>query len=375
MLYKPHGEASLRRWRAFWRHDVADRPPMVVHYQEEQEWGAMRNAEAIPEDFQTQLEPEFVARQVRRVESRFADRSGFPDDTFPQVLAPNGSTLAGWAFGSRVEVAAGIYWVTPVLERIQHWRGLDLQAARRRFERVLEVDRLLIELCQGRLAISAASLSGVADMVVRMLGEEKLALALYKQPDEVEALFSACAEIWKEHVGRKLALLPTYGGGTATAWYYWAPGKGMALQEDFGQMISPRQFRQVVLKHDRHFGAGLDCIWFHVHSGGMHMAKEIADSGAFHGVQITNDYPAGPTPEDMLPTLRHIQKRTCLILRKFTLDQLDQLIPHLSPEGLAIDIQCYDSTATDDIQTTLMTQEEGLRTLAWAEDWTRAARI
>ena len=210
-------------------------------------------------------------------------------------------------------------------------------------------------------------------MAVRMLGEEKLALALYEQPDEVEALFSACAEIWREHVQRKLALLPAYAGGTATAWYYWTPGRGMALQEDFGQMISPRHFRDVILTHDGRFREGLDCLWFHVHSGGMHMAREIADCGAFHGVQITNDYPAGPAPEEMLPTLQHIQQRMCLILRKFTLDQLERILPHLSPKGLAIDIQCFDATATDDIQTTLMTHEEGLRTLAWAEDWTRSS--
>ena len=64
-----------------------------------------------------------------------------------------------------------------------------------------------------------------------------------------------------------------------------------------------------------------------------------------------------------------IQQRTCLILRKFSLDQLDRVIRHLSPKGLAIDIQCYDATATDDIQMTLMTRQEALQVIRWAEDW------
>ncbi len=99
------------------------------------------------------------------------------------------------------------------------------------------------------------------------------------------------------------------------------------------------------------------------------MAREIADSGAFGCVQITNDYPAGPSAKEMLPTLQYIQKRCCLILRKLSLDQLDSIMGQLSPEGLAIDIQCYDSTITKDIQTTLMTHEEAGKVMKWAEKW------
>jgi hypothetical protein len=165
-----------------------------------------------------------------------------------------------------------------------------------------------------------------------------------------------------------LQTVPLYGGGTATGWEYWVPGKGIALQEDFGQMVSPVQFREMILRYDRQLAQGLDCLWFHVHSGGIHMAPEIASSGAFHAVQITNDYPAGPSIDEMLPTLQTIQQQSCLILRKFTLDQLDRVIEHLSPQGLAIDIQCYNSRATDDIQTTFMSRQEATEVIRWVNE-------
>ena len=98
------------------------------------------------------------------------------------------------------------------------------------------------------------------------------------------------------------------------------------------------------------------------------MAREIAQGGGFGAVQITNDYPAGPSIDEMLPTLQYIQQRGCLILRKFTLDQLERAIGHLSPRGLAIDIQCCDSTATDDIQTAIMSREEAAGVLRWADE-------
>jgi hypothetical protein len=77
----------------------------------------------------------------------------------------------------------------------------------------------------------------------------------------------------------------------------------------------------------------------------------------------------------MLPTLQYMQERGCLILRKFTVDQLDRVVGHLSPRGLAIDIQCYDSTATDDIQTTFMSREEAGRVLKWAGERLAGLRV
>ena len=372
MTYKQNLEASLRRWRAFWRGDVADRPPLVLHFHEGTAEATSEDRQnPTVEDFEAQFDPDWVVERTRVAEARFAWRADFPDDTLPQVSAPSGLAVTGWLFGAQVKVLAGIPWVYPILEQIEDWRDLDFEAVRGRFEQILEIDRLLVDLSQGQYAVSATVLDGPADMVVRLLGEQKLALALYEQPDEVDALFSALADLWRDLVGKKLRAVPLYGGGTATGWEYWVPGKGIALQEDFGQMISPRQFRALILKHDRRLAEGLDCLWFHVHSGAMHMAREIAaeqaPNGVFGAVQITNDSPAGPSIDEMLPTLQYIQERGCLILRKFTLDQLDRVIEHLSPRGLAIDLQCYDSTATDDIQTTFMSREEAAEVLRWAE--------
>ena len=370
MSYKHGLEASLARWRAFWRGDVADRPPLVVHYHEGQAGDPPEDRQnPTVEDFEAQFDLSLVAGRARQAEARFARRADFPDDTLPQVSAPSGLAITGWLFGAQVEVMAGIPWVWPILERIEDWRNLDFDAVRERYDRILEIDRLLAEISGGRYAVSATVLDGPADMVVRLLGEQKLALALYEQPEEVDAAFAALADLWRVLVRAKLRTVPLYGGGTATGWAYWVPGKGIALQEDFGQMVSPAQFRAQILSYDRSLARGLDCLWFHVHSGGIHMAPEIAASGVFGAVQITNDYPAGPSIDEMLPVLQAIQQQGCLILRKFTLDQLDRVIGRLSPRGLAIDIQCFDSTATDDIQTTFMSRREAGEVIRWAEKW------
>jgi hypothetical protein len=242
---------------------------------------------------------------------------------------------------------------------------------RLRVSKVREIDRLLVRTSNGRYAVGVGNVDGPADMAVRLLGEEPLAMALYDEPGEVEDLFTFLGRIWETIVLSKQQDIPRFCGGTATGWDYWVPGRAVSFQEDFAQMISPDHFRTYVLRHDRRLARHVDRAWFHVHSGALHMAREIALSGGFAGVQICNDYPAGPTSREMLPVLKLIQQHGCLILRKFTIDQLDRVVPHLSPHGLALDVQCFDATATADIQNTLMSRNDAEAVLRWARRvWT-----
>ena len=267
-----------------------------------------------------------------------------------------------------MKTIAGISWVEPVLDEIQDWHAIDFDAVRERSNSILESYRNLVRDSQSRYGISPGVLEGPADIAVRLLGEQKLALELYDNSEIVDSMLAFLTAFARELAIKKLNIIPRFEGGTACNGY-WLPGKDVGIQEDFGQMISPQQFREIILKHDRTIVEGLDNVWFHIHSGALQIAKEIADSGAFGCIQITNDYPAGPSPKEMISTLQYIQKRSCLILRKLSLDQLDNIIEYLSPEGLALDIQCYDSTVTKDIQTTLMTNEEAKQVITWADDW------
>ena len=362
-------ENSLQRWRAFWQHSVADRPPLVIRTrQEDATVQAKSKRKTTPVSFEARLSTDYFHRLAEKAEERFTETSAALDDTLPQISGPGGLAVTGWMLGAKVETVAGISWVEPMLKQIQDWRTLDLDSIRERFNKVLECYKILAEKSQGRYAVSPGVLEGPADMAVRMLGEEKLALALYDHPETVEALFVFLADLGRELAEKKLDIIPKYGGGT-TSNGYWLPGKGIGIQEDFGQIVSSQHFRKMILKHDRILSERLDSVWFHVHSGALQMAREIADSGAFGCIQITNDYPAGPTVKEMLPTLQYIQKRCCLILRKLSLDQLDSIMGHLSPGGLAIDIQCYDSKVTKDIQNAAMTHKEAERVIQWTEDW------
>ena len=58
------------------------------------------------------------------------------------------------------------------------------------------------------------------------------------------------------------------------------------------------------------------------------------------GIQIVSDYPAGPTLKEILPLLKKIQKNHCLLLRKYPMTEIEDILPELAPQGLYVDTQC-----------------------------------
>jgi len=224
MEFKSNFENSLKRWIAFWQHSVADRPPLVIRTRQQDttdQAGGSRKKK--PVAFETRFETDRIRRSAERAEEQFIQRLAVLDDTFPHVAGPGGLAVTGWIFGASVETVAGISWVEPVLDRIEDWRNIDFNAARERFDRVLGCYRILAEKGMGRYAIDPGVLEGPADMVVRMLGEEKLGLALYDSPETVDALFTFLTELWSGLAVKKLELIPEYGGGTVSNGY-WLPG-------------------------------------------------------------------------------------------------------------------------------------------------------
>ena len=70
------------------------------------------------------------------------------------------------------------------------------------------------------------------------------------------------------------------------------------------------------------------------------MVDEFLTLDGLKGIQIVNDAPAGPSLKQLIPVLQKIQRRHCLILRKYNIEELRSILPELSSAGLFVDTQC-----------------------------------
>jgi hypothetical protein len=173
---------------------------------------------------------------------------------------------------------------------------------------------------------------------------------VYDNPKELRALLGRCTDAHLRTAGALFELLPGCEGGTCEPYMYWTEGRGYWLTCDVSSVLSPRIYRELLLEFDQAVADSLETPWMHVHSGATFMTEEFLRIEGLRGVQIVNDAPAGPSLRDLQPLLQKIQQRHCLILRKYAIEEVLDVLPELSPAGLMVDTQC---SSTEEAQRAL----------------------
>lgn len=348
MLQKAGWEQSLARWRAFWEGKVADRPPVLIYQMAS--FSSDISSEATTEISRPNTvltrqlayyDPAQNADLLEQAEQGLAACAQWPDDMPPALVAGGGVHCTGAIFGAPVRVTANMLTTEPIIEDWSQANAIRYDPDNIWVRRALGLARQLVARSAGRYAVTPGLIEGPSDICAALRGITRLAADLYEYPDEVGRLASKGAEAWQAFARDLFAIIPLYDGGTVTQWNLWAPGRAAALQEDFCTIISPRQYRQFFLPLDRELARSVDLLWVHIHAGAIHLVDELLTVEEIRGIQIVNDGIASPPMQKVLLAMQRIQEHgKCLIVRKYSPKELDLILPHLSPRGLAIDTYC-----------------------------------
>ena len=152
-------------------------------------------------------------------------------------------------------------------------------------------------------------------------------------------MLDRCTGLFITMASAHFDLVPAFQGGYV-AFGIWAPGPLVRTQLDNAVLFSPSMYREHYLPRDRRVFQSFEYVIIHVHSGALHIAESLAAEPELNAIQVSLDTPAGPTVEEMLPTLRLIQESKPLVVSgPATQSELDLLLDGLSPSGLCIDVQ------------------------------------
>jgi hypothetical protein len=187
-------------------------------------------------------------------------------------------------------------------------------------------------------------LTGPGDIMTALRGPTQLCIDLYEAPDRVAELARICTDAWISVQQFQMDLIEPLAGGYCDNYGIWTPGRSTYFANDISVVVSPEMYRHQLFEFDCEIAASLETPWLHVHSGGAYLIPEFLRIPKLVGLQVVNDYPAGPTLQQIAPLLRQVQQNHCLLLRKYPMEELEQILPTLSPEGLYIDTQA-DSLA------------------------------
>jgi hypothetical protein len=349
LLQKRGWDASLARWRAFWQGELLDRPPVLIHRLSG--FAAdISNAETLSSN--TLLarnlalyDPAQNAAWLDRAEQSLLARADMPDDMPPAIVAGGGVHFTGAIFGAPIRVTANMLTSDPILPDWAAAKDVRYDPGNPWVQRALGLARQLLTRSAGRYAVTPGLIEGPSDICASLRGITELAGDLYTHPEEVRALAKVGAEAWAAYLRAMHAIVPLYDGGTVTQWNVWAPGRAAAFQEDFCTVISPRQYREFFQPLDRELARQVDIFWVHVHAGEIHLVSELLTMAEVRGVQIVHDGDASPPLSKVLPVMQAVQRAgRGLIVRKYSPQELEGILPHLQPRRLAIDTYCSDNT-------------------------------
>lgn len=206
--------------------------------------------------------------------------------------------------------------------------------------KLLALTQALVEANDGSYVVTHTLQRGPIDMLSALLGDERMGLAFYDQPERVAEVLERATQAFIRVAKAQYELIPPlHGGWVPWAYGIWAPGSVIRFQSDSASQLSPRMYAEQVLPHDRAIMRAFDYSIIDLHSAGtLHLHKVLMEVEELKAISVTLDrYANAPTVEQLLPTFATIQEAKSLcIFGEMTAAELDLLRRSLSPTGLAI---------------------------------------
>lgn len=332
MKYKPTIETVLKRYKAFWQKDMYDRPPIRIRFpvagEGEEEWTVAAQS---PESY------------FAYWDSIFRQRAILEDDDVPSATVDLGPAFMAGVMGCPVQFGNGTSWSEHTLQDwndLHRLRELPLDERNPWVKRLQDMIQYFAEQSKGKCAVGVAMLTGPGDIMTALRGPTQACLDFYMYPEESKMLAQICTDAWISVSQRQMDLIPQIDGGYCDNYDIWTPGRSQYFADDISTLVSPETYREFLFPYDCQIAASLEWPWLHVHSAEVRLAPEFVKVPGLKAIQVVNDGMAGPTLKETLPILKLIQQNHVLLLRKYTMEDLEEVLPELSPRGLYIDTQC-----------------------------------
>jgi len=341
MEYKPDLDNVIKRYQAFWKMEIYDRPPIRVRYpipgQSDEAWS---EAMQTPESY-------FAYH-----ENILRHRVDLGDDALPSATIDMAPGLWGGILGCEVMFGHGTSWSAHCLNdwaQIEHFLTVPVDKSNPWVNRVLAMIDYFIEKSAGKCMVGLPLPMGPGDMATALRGPTEICNDFFDAVEELVILLAACAQTWIDFFQLMFDRIPSYQGGYVDDYDIWTPGRSSYFANDIATLISPATYQQHFFKHDCQVVTSIETPWMHIHSEEARLIPEFIKIPGLRAIQVVSDYPAGPSLKKILPLLKLTQENHGLILRKYPMDEIAEILPELSSRKLAIDTQCGSKEEARDI--------------------------
>lgn len=334
LQYKPDLDRARLYWRAFWEHQIIDRPVVCVT-------APLDGAPPVdPAPYLAGFDGDYEG--ALQLFDRWAASRYFGGEALPCYEATFGPDQFAAFFGAGLHIAEdhSTSWVQPY---VTDWAAVDLtldNSPTGAWQRMLDYLRRAAAFSEGKFLISMLDLHSNLDCLSALRGPQNLCMDLVDCPGEVERVLNQARQaypqifqaIWQaggmEHRG---------GLGWLNA---YSETPFAVVQCDFICMIGPRHARRLAIPAIAEEAAFLDhCVY---HYDGPQALRHLDDILAVPDIDVIQWVPGAGQPRSVewLDLLKKIQAAgKGLWLFDWTADEIRQYSKELRPEGLCFDLQ------------------------------------
>jgi hypothetical protein len=337
---KPDAELVLKRFDAWWRCEVLDRPLVSLPVVPETAAHPPRKEHASLRDRWLDVE-----HRVAELEA-WLDVGIYLGERLPCVWPNLGPEITAALFGSELEFSDNTSWSVPVLDNVRDIIGQEPDFQNIHWRTIHGMMDLMLERGRGKWLTGITDLHMDADLLAALRDPQELCLDIALDPEGVRAACDYVTELFPRVYDDLYRPIAEHGL-PAFSWIE-APFQGRmgVTQCDFICMISPDSFRQTILPSLRAESQYLDRSIYHLDgpTALVHLDDLLAID-ELHGIQWVAGAGNGGA-KDWIHVYKRIQEAgKCMQILITDLDDARALMPHLRPEGVWFcDWQAYSRT-------------------------------
>ncbi len=300
LSFKPDLDDAIAHWRAFWNHDIIQRPCCAVT--------APKDGIERPAGPPSQFLPDADFAAILDLAEAHLAATCFAGEAMPRFQPSFGPDMAAAFVGAELDWSPdseGTTWSKPFVESWED--ALPLRLGGHVWERFVELNRLAGERGKGKFGVGMLDFHSNLDWLAAIREPAKLCMDLLDCPELVHRAMASVRQLYPVVYNTLYEAAGMADTGTGGWLPYWSEGRYATVQCDFACLLSPAQFGEFVLPALEEECQFLDRSVYHYDGATcLQHFDAITGIGRLDGIQWTPTA-GGPPMTEWLELLQRFQ--------------------------------------------------------------------
>jgi len=205
------------------------------------------------------------------------------------------------------------FYAEPFIKSWSEFKGsVDISENNKWLKKVIDMTRAIVENFGDNYPVgSSTHLRGPADMMAAALGQKEFPLELYDNPDKIRKMGSVYTEAFIEiaKILNSTASEAKFSGYVTNLFGIWTKEVCQFFQDDATALLSPRLYRQFILKYHSRIDESFPSTIFHIHPVSLYTLDDLVKLPNLKIIEINREPEAiGPGTDGLIYSFKKIQQ-------------------------------------------------------------------